>query len=90
MTDGLGNAGDLLARLADDGAKTVRLCEPVDFILEKRLHAAAEAAGVDLDILDTPLFLTTRAENAAFFEGRKRYFMAVLKLNRGVSSPIWP
>ena len=70
------STADLLARRADDGAKPVRLCEPVDFILEKRLHAAAEAAGVDLDILDTPLFLTTRAENAAFFEGRKRYFMA--------------
>ncbi|MEM6288918.1 MAG: cryptochrome/photolyase family protein [Bacteroidota bacterium] len=67
---------DLLADLAADGVGTVRLCEPVDFTLEKRLAAGAEAAGLALDVLDTPLFLNTRADNEAFFAGRKRYFMA--------------
>ena len=66
----------LLARLAEDGVETVRLCEPVDFILERRLHAAARAAGVALAVVDTPLFLNTRQENADFFAGRARYAMA--------------
>ena len=70
------STADVLAGLAADGAATVRLCEPVDFILEKRLQEGAEAAGVALDVLDTPLFLNTRADNAEFFEGRKRYSMA--------------
>ena len=70
------STADLLARLAADGAETVRLCETVDFVLNKRLAKGAEAAGVGLDALDTPLFLNTRADNAVFFGGRKRYFMA--------------
>ncbi|MEM0964412.1 MAG: cryptochrome/photolyase family protein, partial [Bacteroidota bacterium] len=70
------STADVLRRLADDGVATVRLCEPVDFTLEKRLAAGAEAAGVDLDVLDTPLFLNTRQQNRDFFDGRKRYFMA--------------
>ena len=70
------STADVLAALAADGAETVRLCEPVDFILEQRLHAGAEAAGVALDVLDTPLFLNTRQHNADFFQGRTRYRMA--------------
>ena len=70
------STADVLAALADDGAETVRLCEPVDFILETRLAEGAEAAGIALDVLDTPLFLNTRQQNADFFDGRKRYFMA--------------
>ena len=66
----------VLAALAADGVETVRLCEPTDFILERRLAEGAAAAGLALDVLDTPLFLNTRAQNADFFEGRSRYLMA--------------
>ncbi|MEM1055656.1 MAG: cryptochrome/photolyase family protein [Bacteroidota bacterium] len=70
------STADLLARLAKDNVTTVRLCEPVDFTLEKRLSQAAEDAGLTLDVLPTPLFLNTREDNRQFFDGRKRYFMA--------------
>ncbi|MEM1096267.1 MAG: cryptochrome/photolyase family protein [Bacteroidota bacterium] len=70
------STADILANLAQDGFDTVRYCEPVDFTLEKRLDHAADAAGLTQDILDTPLFLNTRQENADFFKNRKRYFMA--------------
>ncbi|MGB3541664.1 cryptochrome/photolyase family protein [Rubrivirga sp.] len=70
------STADLLKRFAEEDVETVRLCEPVDFVLEKRLHAGAAAADVDLEVVDTPLFLNTRQENADFFAGRKRYFMA--------------
>ncbi|MEO0857634.1 MAG: cryptochrome/photolyase family protein [Bacteroidota bacterium] len=70
------STADLLAQLAEDGVTAVRYCEPVDFTLEKRLDQAARDAGIEREVLETPLFLNTRAENADFFDGRKRYFMA--------------
>ncbi len=68
--------GEVLAGLAAGGATRVRVCKPTDFLLEKRLAAAAAAAGLALDVLDTPYFLNTRADNAAYFAGRTRVRMA--------------
>ena len=62
--------------LADDGVETLRLCEPTDFVLEKRLARAAEAVGVRVEMLDTPYFLNQRRDNEAYFAGRKRARMA--------------
>ena len=70
------STAELLAGLAADGVAAVRVCDPTDFVLERRLAEAAAAAGVRVETLPTPLFLNTREDNAAFFEGRKRYFMA--------------
>ncbi len=70
------STADVLAGLAADGVTAVRYCEPVDFILERRLDRAAQAAGLAQEVLDTPLFLNTRAQNAAFFAGRARYHQA--------------
>ncbi|MEO0558387.1 MAG: cryptochrome/photolyase family protein [Bacteroidota bacterium] len=70
------STADLVAELAADGITTLRVCEPTDFILEKRLTTAAERAGVELAMLDTPLFLNTRAENTDYFDGRQRARMA--------------
>ena len=70
------STADLLAGLAGEGVEAVRICEPVDFVFERRLAAGAAAAGLMLDVVGTPLFLNTRAQNAAFFDGRTRYHMA--------------
>ncbi|MEL6616388.1 MAG: cryptochrome/photolyase family protein, partial [Bacteroidota bacterium] len=70
------STADLFRDLAADGVTTVRLCEPVDFMLEKRVARAARASGVEVDMLETPLFLNMREDNRRFFDGRKRYFMA--------------
>ena len=67
---------EVLAGLAAAGVTRVRVCEPTDFLLERRLAAAALAAGVAVETLGTPYFLNTRAENAAFFAGRARARMA--------------
>ena len=68
--------GDVLAGLAADGVTRVRVCDPVDFLLEKRLAAAADTAGVALDVLDSPAFLNTRADNEALLGGKARFQMA--------------
>ena len=61
---------------AKSGCNRLILCSPHDFLLEKRLRARSAKLGIDLDILDTPAFINTPAENRAYREGRTRWFMA--------------
>lgn len=66
----------LFQRLASDGVDRVVMADPVDFIAQKRLKKAAETVGIALEIRASPGFLNTRADNAAWINGRKRWFMA--------------
>ena len=66
----------LIARLAKDGVTEIEACDPVDFILEKRLKAYCEAEGLELKLLNTPMFLNTPGENRAWREDHKSWFMA--------------
>ena len=54
----------------------ILLCEPTDFILEKRLHRFANEHDVEIEMLPTPNFLNTRELNAEYRGGKKRWFMA--------------
>ncbi|GAA6197515.1 cryptochrome/photolyase family protein [Pseudophaeobacter arcticus] len=54
----------------------VVMADPVDFIAERRLHAAAKDTGIALDILPSPGFLNSRGDNVEWSQGRKRWFMA--------------
>ncbi|MBO9433171.1 cryptochrome/photolyase family protein [Ruegeria sp. R13_0] len=69
-------------RLATDGIERAVVADPVDFIAQKRLQRAADTAGITLDIRRTPGFLNTDADNAAWFKGRKRWFMAEFYINQ--------
>ena len=62
--------------LAKAGVQKIALTDPVDHSAMKRLRAAAEGAGVTLSVYDSPGFLNSRGDNAAWSEGRKRWFMA--------------
>ncbi len=62
--------------LADDGVKTLIACDPVDFILEKRLRKYAEKNGFDLTLLPTPMFLNLKSTNEDWRTDQKRWFMA--------------
>lgn len=66
----------LFASLAADGITQVAIADPVDFISRKRLFRAADQAGITLDILPTPGFLNSQADNNTWAAGRKRWFMA--------------
>lgn len=68
-----GAAAVLMAHAAREGAKDIYTYEPVDYLLERRLRRAAQQEGLSLTFLDTPAFLTTRAQNAAFLSQYKRY-----------------
>jgi len=58
------------------GVDQVIMADPVDFIAEKRLRAAAAATQIALEIRPSPGFLNTWADNLTWSKGRKRWFMA--------------
>lgn len=51
-------------------------CDPVDDFLSRRLGRLERSTGCRVSFLDTPMFLTSRADLAEHFQGRKRPFMA--------------
>ncbi|MEM6462471.1 MAG: cryptochrome/photolyase family protein [Pseudomonadota bacterium] len=67
---------DTVADLKSDGVETLVACDPVDFLVEKRLRAAAQEAGLDLRLLPSPGFINSTADNKNWASGRKRWFMA--------------
>ncbi len=66
----------LFQSLRDRGISHIVMVDPVDFIAEKRLRAAAGRTDITLDFQPSPGFLNTRADNQDWFVGRKRWFMA--------------
>ncbi|MEM6485066.1 MAG: cryptochrome/photolyase family protein [Pseudomonadota bacterium] len=74
------NDADLLARTLlarkQEGVTTIRYAELVDFSAERRLEAAADAAGLDLAPLPSPGWLNSQSDNDEWSAGRKRWFMA--------------
>lgn len=55
---------------------TLWLADPVDYLLERRLRRLAQARGITLRLVDTPMFLTPPDWFTPWFDQRKRYFMA--------------
>ncbi len=66
----------LFQNLRDRGVSQMMIADPVDFIAERRLRAAASNTGITLDIKPSPGFLNTRADNLDWSLGRKRWLMA--------------
>ena len=52
------------------------VCEPTDFILEKRLNRICSKLDVACDYLSTPQFINSPRENIEYRAGKKRWFMA--------------
>ncbi len=52
------------------------VADPVDFILNKRLRAAADKLGVECQFLPSPGFINSPEENEEYRAGKKRWFMA--------------
>ena len=66
----------LFQSLALQGIDTVLMADPVDFIAEQRIEAAAIGTNIQLTILPSSGFLNTRVDNRAWSKDRKRWFMA--------------
>ncbi|MEM1141251.1 MAG: cryptochrome/photolyase family protein [Pseudomonadota bacterium] len=59
-----------------EGVTTILYAEIVDFVAERRLESAANAAGIDLEPLPSPGWLNSQCDNDEWAAGRKRWFMA--------------
>lgn len=62
--------------LAGDGVKTLMACDPVDFIVEKRLRNYAEQNGLNLTLIPTPMFLNLKSTNEDWRADQNKWFMA--------------
>ena len=51
----------------------IHLCDPVDYILEKRLNRGAKENRVELNIFPSPGFLCSREDIREFFRGNKHF-----------------
>lgn len=59
----------------ENGGTNVTVFNPTDFILEKRLRAAAQKHRCTLSIRESPNFVTPVAVLEEYFHGKKRYLM---------------
>ena len=65
-----------LATLDIQTGETLLVCDPADFILEKRLSRFAEQHGCTLRWLTSPGFLNSKTDNEHYRANKKRWFMA--------------
>jgi deoxyribodipyrimidine photolyase-related protein len=65
-----------LDKLGKNGFEEFHLCDPVDFLLEKRLRRHAEERGARLVFEDTPMFLSPKEWLADHFATKRKPFMA--------------
>ena len=68
--------GGCVESLASKGVKKLVTLEPHDFLLDKRLRRLCQKHDLDLEVLETPMFINTCEQNAAYRSGKKRWFMA--------------
>jgi len=66
----------LISKLKKKNVSKIILCNPVDFILNKRIQETSRSEEIELEILRTPSFLNTEEWNQNYFSGRKSLRMA--------------
>ncbi|MFM9057289.1 MAG: cryptochrome/photolyase family protein [Bacteroidota bacterium] len=72
----------LFRRLAKSGVKSVRVCDPDDYLLERRLKRYAHREGIQLQLLESPLFLCDWAYVKAWFNGKKRLHLTTFYIEQ--------
>ena len=64
----------LIPALAERGIQLIKLIDPTDYLLERRIRRMATRQNITLEISDNPLFLNTRRDNEKFFKPTKKKF----------------
>lgn len=70
----LSDVRKLLAYLAGEGYRQIRLAALADDWLFRRIQKSADLYGLSIILHETPAFLTTPEEGGAFFKKKKDYF----------------
>jgi len=68
--------GKTVVDLIPGNVRHLWLADPVDYLLERRLHRWSRQQRAELHILETPMFLTPKEWFTSWCDGRKRYFMS--------------
>ena len=68
--------GETMNALAGRGITRLILTSPHDHLLERRIHRHGKETGIELHMLDTPMFLNTPQDNQSYRSSKKRWFMA--------------
>jgi deoxyribodipyrimidine photolyase-related protein len=70
----LTRSGDIAKKLRRDKIRVCRTIDPDDEYLGRRLVRGCSENGIELEILESPHFLTSRAEIDRFVENKKKLF----------------
>jgi len=62
---------EVVQSLQNTGFSKLITCDPVDFLLSKRLHQACTDHGLELEVIPSPLFLNSRDWNRVYFADRQ-------------------
>lgn len=65
---------ELIPFLAKKGIKIIKVADPTDNWLQKKLNQSCQQHKISLEIVASPSFLNTLASTDAFFEKRKSFF----------------
>lgn len=65
---------ELIPLLQKKGITLIHYCDVTDSWLESRMQRASAAAGVELMVYPSPLFMNSREVNQSYFNGKKKYF----------------
>lgn len=63
----------LWERVQEDDVETLAVADPVDFALEQKLEAGAKAAGVKLQVVESPGFICSREEIRSHFQDTSHF-----------------
>jgi deoxyribodipyrimidine photolyase-related protein len=64
----------LIKDLAEEGCTKIRIYDPCDYWIEKRLKGEVEKYQLQLEIVDSPLYLLNREDLSPFFKSDKKKF----------------
>ncbi len=61
---------------AKKGVTDLIFCDPHHAQLEKKIKLLCKKAGISFEMLNSPMFLNSKADNTDYFKGKKKWFMA--------------
>ena len=71
-----GALASYLESFHDRGGQSVLVAEPHDDLLTRRLMRITHRLGLSVEVLETPMFFNSQAENMEYRRSKKRWFMA--------------
>lgn len=75
LSEGPCRSDQLLEKALPEEAKKIFCVDPVDYLLEKRLKRFSRGRGIELELLESPMFVTPNDWMTEIMDGMKKPFM---------------